>query len=102
MDILFLVAGSFDLDHENTLDVLEQRPHRAAQNWQDWSGRSSGISAARVFQLALLVSHNQQQFLRALHFVLECALQFCNPIVSLLTLHDKIGCHGCSFEFLPG
>ena len=58
-----MAAGSFDLDEENTLHVLVQRPQRAVQNWQDWSG---ALEFAQLFQLTRLVSHNSLQFRRPL------------------------------------
>ncbi len=50
------------------------------------TGLTGALEFAQLFQLTRLVSHNSLQFLRALHFVVERTLQFCNPIVSLLTL----------------
>jgi hypothetical protein len=99
MDISFMAAGAFDSDKENTLHVLAQLQQRAVQIWQDWSDWISGLCAAPPTRL---VSHNPLQLLRALRFVLERVLQFCNPIVSLLTLNDKISCCGCSLKFPPG
>jgi hypothetical protein len=87
-----MAAGSFDLDKEkleNTLYVLVQRPQRAVQNWQDWSG---ALEFAQLFQLARLVSHNQQQFFRAQYFFSSlrsssAILLSCSDL--LLALHDK-------------
>jgi hypothetical protein len=102
MDCLFMAAGAFDSDKENKLQVSSlstQRQQKAVQNWEDWTDWGSGICAALPTHPP---GHNSLQFLKVLHFVLERTLQFCNPIVSLLTLHDKISCCGCSLKFPPG
>ncbi len=93
-------AGFFGLDNENTGTFWRSSSRELCRTGK--TGLAGALEFVQLFQLARLVSDNPPQLLRALHFVLECAFQFCNPFVLLLTLYDKISCSGCSFQFLPG